>query len=556
MLKRLAARDYALIERAEIDFGTGLIALTGETGAGKSLMVDALLLLAGTRADAGMIRHGAERAEVTAEFGIAADGPLALRLAELEIDDGATLRLRRVLKADGTSRAFANDRAVTLTTLREVAAHLFQIHGQHEHQALLDRGAQLARLDAYAGLGAERAAVAAAARAWREHDAALRTLESRAGRGGEALDYLRFQLDELERYALPPAKIVELETTHRALAHREDTTAAIAGALEALDGDDARTARRLIARAQAELARAAANDSRLGDIASALIELDAPLAEACQALERLRDVDGPDPDALAAAERTLARLHDLARKHRVAPAELVARAEALRAEYAEIADADARRAALEAQRTRARAAYRAAALGLSDARRAAAARLGGAVAGLMGELGMAGGRFEIALSHDADADPQTHGADVVEFMVSANPGQPARPLRKVASGGELSRIGLALEVAALGDAAPETMVFDEVDAGIGGAVAEVLGRKLRELGHQRQVLCVTHLAQVAAQAEHHFAVAKRVDNGATRTGIVELDLNARRDEIARMLGGVEITDKTRALARDMLKRAG
>lgn len=556
MLCRLLARDFAIIESAEIELGRGLTALTGETGAGKSLMVDALLLLAGSRADAGMIRHGADRAEVAAEFDLSRHPAVRARLAELELDDGDGCRLRRVLKADGTSRAFVNDRAVTLATLREIAGQLYEIHGQHEHQALLQRTRQLAILDASAGHGQHLAELATAARRWRAADDAITALDAKAGRGGEALEFLAFQLEELGRHELEPAAIAALEDEHRRLAHHGELLATASRAADALDGEQPQAVRAVLARTLGELDRAAELDPRLVATAALLREALVPVEEAAEALARYRDADEIDPQRVARVERELARLHELSRKHRVPVAELHIRAAELSRERDEIAAADQRRESLHAERDAALAEWRAIAATVSASRAAAATRLGTAVSALMGELGMAGGRFEIAVDSDPARLPAPSGADEIEFLVSANPGQPPRPLRKVASGGELSRIGLALEVAALGSDDVATMVFDEVDAGIGGAVAEVLGRKLRELGAVRQVLCVTHLAQVAAQAHRHFAVRKDVVDGRTRTAIAALDPTGRRDEIARMLGGLEITERTRALAGDMLDKAG
>lgn len=556
MLCRLLARDFAIIESAEIELGPGLTALTGETGAGKSLMVDALMLLAGSRADAGMIRHGAERAEVAAEFDPSDHPGVRARLAELELDEGEGLRLRRVLKADGTSRAFVNDRPVTLATLREIAGSLYDIHGQHEHQALLKPARQLAIVDAHAKHGEALDELAALAGRWRIATDAIAALDAKTGRGREALDFLDFQIEELARHDLDPSAIAALEDEHRRLAHRGELLAVASRAVEALDGEAPHAVRTVLARTLGELERASELDPRLASTVALLREALVPVEEAAEALARYRDADEIDPQRVARVERELTRLHELSRKHRVPVAELAARAAELSREREEIAAADERRAALEAERDAALAAWRAAAARVSSGRIAAAERLGVAVSGLMAELGMAGGRFEIRVEPDPERLPSAAGADAVEFLVSANPGQPPRPLRKVASGGELSRIGLALEVAALGGDDVATMVFDEVDAGIGGAVAEVLGRKLRELGAVRQVLCVTHLAQVAAQAHRHFVVRKDVVAGRTRTAITALDPDGRRDEIARMLGGLEITARTRALAGDMLEKAG
>ena len=555
MLKRLTAHDFAIIESAELEPGLGLIALTGETGAGKSLMVDALMLLAGARADSGMIRHGAARAQVEAEFELTGRDDLRARLAELEIDDEDRCCLRRVLKADGTSRAFINDRAVTLASLREIAAELYEVHGQHEHQALNDRARQLQILDEHARIAALPALAELSAR-WRQTAQALAELEARAGRGGEALDFLSFKLDELSRLNLAPAAIAELDERHQRLANHGELVAITSRAVEQIDGDHDHAVRGVLARTRAELARAAAIDPGLSNVLRAFDEAEASLGEAADALARYADAGELDPAQLTEVERTLARLHELARKHRVTVNELAQRQSELAAEVDAISNAEGRRIALGKTLDESRAAWHTLAAKVSVERGRAASELGAAVGALMDELGMAGGRFQIALEQLPDKDPAALGFDRAEFMVSANPGQALRPLRKVASGGELSRIALALEVATLKRSDTRTMVFDEVDSGIGGAVAEVLGRKLRELGGERQVLCVTHLAQVAAQAHAHFAIEKRVVAGNTRTELRALDANARRGEIARMLGGIEITAQTLALAGDMLERAG
>jgi len=555
MLRVLTAKDFAIVEHAELVPGERMTALTGETGAGKSLMVDALALLCGARGDSAMVRAGCERAELSAEFDLAALPDLAAMLRGLELDDGSDCRLRRVLRVDGSSRAFVNDRPVTLATLREVAGRLVEIHGQHEHQALLQRARQLAILDAGAGLEADRARVAALAAQWTGMEREATTLAAKAGGGaGQALEFLRFQIDELARDALDPAALADLEREHRILAAQGELLAGSERALDGLDGDHDAAVRPQLSRLAADLERLAATDSRLDAPARLLRDAALQVEEAAVALDRYRSRQDIDPGRLAELDARLARVHELARKHRVPAPELRAREAALREEHDATAGLDERLAGLRARQAAVRRDYDAAAAALSARRRAAAAVLGQRVSALMGELGMAGGRLEVFIEASPAGSPVPEGIDAVEFMVAANPGQPPRPLRKVASGGELSRISLAIEVAALGRGDVPTMVFDEVDTGIGGAVAEVVGRKLRELGAARQVLCVTHLPQVAAQANRHVAVAKVSDGGATRTRVLALDEAQRLEEIARMLGGLDITRETRAHARDMLRR--
>ncbi len=553
MLRSLYVKDFAVVGEAEIAFGQGMTVVTGETGAGKSLLVDALLLLAGNRADAAMVRHGSERAELSAEFDLRGRDALAAWLREAELDDGDACQLRRVIRSEGSSRAWINGRPVTLAQLKEFGSQLVEIHGQHEHQALLDRRQQLAMLDAFGGHVAEVDAVVSIARAWRAAGVRLGALPH-AGDHAERIDWLQHQIAELERHALSPADLAALEQTHRRLANAGQLVQGCSGLADLLDGDGEFSLSRRIARALGEATRLGTLDPKLGGLAELLESARIQVDEAGDTLARYQDALDLDPERLAAIDEQFGKLHELARKHRVPVGDLQAQADALSGELESLRGAGTTVLALRAERERLAAAYADAAAGLSAARRDAAARLGGAVAELLAELGMGGGRFEVALEANPSNDPDAQGAERCEFLVSANPGQPPRALRKVASGGELSRISLAIEVAALGLDDVGTMVFDEVDSGIGGAVAEVVGQKLRRLGSQRQVLCVTHLAQVAAQGHSHLKVSKSSDGASTQTRIAALDDAARIDEIARMLGGIEITRETLAHARQMLAR--
>jgi DNA repair protein RecN (Recombination protein N) len=556
MLRVLTAKDFAIVEQAELVPGEGMTALTGETGAGKSLMVDALTLLCGARGDSAMVRAGCDRAELSAEFDLAALPAVVAMLAELELDDGRECRLRRVIRADGSSRAFVNDRPVTVATLRQVAEQLVEIHGQHEHQALLQRPRQLAVLDACGGLDAQRTEVALLASSWHQIEREAGELTARAGGdGGQAMEFLRFQIEELAKHALAPDALAAIEQEHRVLSARGELITGSERALEALDGDHDAACRPVLARVAADLERLAATDARLAPAAQLLRDAAVQVDEAAGALDRYRTQQELDPERLGELDQQLARMHELARKHRVPATELKAREAALRTEHDAIAGADQRLSELRQRQLALRRDYDLAANALSARRRETATALSARIGAMMAELGMAGGRFSVSIESDPARVPAAEGIDAVEFMVSANPGQPERALRKVASGGELSRISLAIEVAALGRGDVPTMVFDEVDTGIGGAVAEVVGRKLRELGRSRQVLCVTHLPQVAAQANRHLAVSKASDHSTTRTRLTLLDDGQRQEEIARMLGGVDITRETRAHARDMLRRA-
>jgi DNA repair protein RecN (Recombination protein N) len=554
MLTSLYVRHFAVVQEAEVAFGPGLTVVSGETGAGKSLLVDALMLLAGARADSGMVREGCDRAELAAEFDLSTLPEARAWLEREELDDEGACQLRRVIRAEGSSRAWINGRPANASQLGELATLLVEIHGQHEHQALLSRSHQLALLDAYAGHEALAAQVRELAAQWRELGARIRKLSGGEDRE-QRLELLRHEAAELEKWALPPGELAELEASHKRLSNAGRLAEGAAGVVELLDGDSEFALRRALGRAQTELGKLAAIDPELGPMLELLDNAAIQLGEAADGLGRYAlDVD-LDPERYTEVDTHLARLHELARRHRLPTAELHGRLVALQAELAELEGAGDVLEQLAGQRSRLERDYAAAAAALGQSRRDAAARLGGEVSALMGELGMAGGRLVVELEPAEGDEPDVQGRERCELLVSANPGQPPRALRKVASGGELARISLAIEVATLGKDSIGTMVFDEVDTGIGGAVAEVVGQKLRALGAERQVLCVTHLPQVAAQGHAHLRVSKHSDGDSTRTQIDRLDAAGRRDELARMLGGVEISRETRAHAKQMLERA-
>lgn len=554
MLTSLYVRHLAVVEEADLAFGPGLTVVSGETGAGKSLLVDALMLLAGARADSSIVRAGSDRAELAADFDLAALPEARDWLRREELDEDGTCQLRRVIRAEGSSRAWINGRPATIGQIGELAALLVEIHGQHEHQALLERTHQLDLLDAYAENEARVAQVREIALQWRELGARIRKLS-----GGEdrehRLELLRHELAELEKWALPTAELAELETSHKRLANASKLTEGITGVVDLLDGDSEFALRTSLSRAQAELGRLATLDERLTPMLELLDNAQIQLNEAADGLGRYaQDVD-LDPERYAEVDAHLTRLHELSRKHRLPVAELDAKRSTMQQELTELENAGDALERLGAQRTQLQRDYDKAAEALGKARHTAAKRLGKEVSALMAELGMAGGVLQVALESTDTNEPDPQGRERCELLVSANPGQPPRPLRKVASGGELARISLAIEVATLGKDTIGCMVFDEVDTGIGGAVAEVVGQKLRALGSRCQVLCVTHLPQVAAQGHAHLRVSKHSEGGSTHTRIETLTTDGRRDELARMLGGVEITRETRAHAKKMLEQA-
>ena len=554
MLTRLAIRDFAVVAVSELEFGPGLTVISGETGAGKSLLVDALGFLSGLRADSGMVRHGAQRAELVAEFALD-DAPAARAwLVEAEFDDGEDCQLRRTLRADGGSRAWINGRPATIAQLGELAALLVEIHGQHEHQALLSRASQLALLDAFGGLDPQVSAVRGAARDW---STLLAERERLSGQGdvGERIAWLEHQLGELQRESLDPEHIAELTGSHRRHAHAAELIGACESAVARL-GDEHETAPlRVLHQVRGELSRQAAHEPRLGEVEAMLESASIQVDEALALLDQVRGDLDLDPGALEELDARLARLHELSRKHRVPLEGLAAQRDALDSELEALRGAGERLRRLDGEIEAAAGAWGKAAAALSRARTRAAAALAESTTSLLSELGMGGGRFEVELQASEPGRPDPQGAERVEFLVSANAGQPPRPLRKVASGGELSRISLAIEVAALGKDAVPTMVFDEVDAGIGGAVAQIVGEKLRALGATRQALCVTHLPQVAAQGHAHYRVSKAEREGMTQSAVQRLDATAREEELARMLGGVEVGKEARAAARRLLRDA-
>ena len=554
MLAHLQIRDLAVIDAAELELEGGLTALTGETGAGKSIIVDAVMLALGGRASADMLRHGAERAEITATFESASGALLRRWLEEqaIEAPDGE-LVLRRVIGRDGRSRQYVNGQALPAQSVRELGELLIDIHGQQEFQSLVGRDMQREIVDAHGVTGQLASEVEALAAAWWQHSEERNSLAAMARDRSARLELLRYQVGELEALGLAAGEAQALFEERNRLANRgrlaEGAQSALALCYEG-DGNDAHA---FAARATSLLRSAAALDPRIEPALALVEESLIALREAGSRLGAYLDGLDADPARQDAVERRVAALEDLARKHHVDAPVLPAKLEELRSELATLEQSDLVLGGLDERLADIRRRYAAAAGELTAARRAAARKLATAVTGLMRQLGMPGGRFEIAVETDTASDPQSTGADRIEFLVSANPGEPPKPVAKVASGGELSRISLAVQVASARRSARTCMIFDEVDAGIGGGVAEIVGRKLRELGERGQVLCVTHLAQVASQAHHQHRVTKLTDGRASRTTVAALKQDERVEELARMLGGLEITRKARDHAREMLK---
>jgi len=550
MLRSLSIRDFVIVDRMELEFSSGFTVLTGETGAGKSILIDALALVLGERADAIVVRGGAERADISAEFDTAGHQQIGRWLADNDLsgDEGACL-MRRVIEASGRSRGFINGRPVTLGQLRELGEHLADIHGQHQHQSLLRPAAQRELLDAYGGLTQGAAGVKERYRAWQKRREDRVAFETNAAAFAAEREQLEWQVRELETLHLAEGEWEELTAEHARLAHAASLIEAAQVGTDALsEGENSSLAQlnAVIARLNSLLE----HDGRLREILDALEPAQIQLQEAVYSLRRYGERLELDPQRLREVEHRLDAIHSAARKYRVSPEELSARREAARSrlhELGEGGDAESLRRLEE----EASAVCNAEAGKLSAARGKAAAKLSQQVTQAMQMLAMAGGRLEVALS--ALPEVTGHGLENIDFLVAAHKGMETHPLGKVASGGELSRLSLAIQTVTSRIAQVPTLIFDEVDAGIGGRVAEIVGKMLKQLGRTYQVMCITHLPQVAASADQQWQVSKTTANGKVLSKLTVLNQDQRLEEIARMLGGVKITETTRMHAAEMLK---
>jgi len=549
MLLNLAIRDFILVDQLELEFAQGFTVLTGETGAGKSILIDALSLAMGERGDAGVVRQGCERAELAAEFDISKNSHLERWLVENDLagDPGVCL-LRRVIDSGGRSRAFVNGRSATLQQLREAGEFLVDIHGQHAHQSLLKSAAQRELLDAYGNLAGQAKEVAAAWREWQTLRRERLELEKNAAASAEEAALLEDQTRELAALNFAVEEWAELQVEHGRLHHAASLMEGAQFGMDALsEGEGA-----CLSQLNAVISRINGlldYDAGLKEILDTLEPAEVQLREAVYSLRHYLQRVDLDPERLAQSEQRLRDIHDMARKYRTTPeflpellAEKQARLEKLRGFESG--------GGLQQREAEAQQHYLAGAGRLSTGRDKAARELGGKVSELMQELAMAGGCFEIGLVPLPEG--AAHGLEDVEFRVGAHPGVAPKPLAKVASGGELSRISLAIQVATSKISPVPTLIFDEVDVGIGGGVAEIVGKLLKQLGAERQVLCVTHLPQVAAQGDRQWQVSKSASGGQTMSRICLLDPIDRIEEIARMLGGMEVTETTRRHAAEML----
>ena len=555
MLMNLQVRDFAIVDRIDIEFDPGMTVLTGETGAGKSILVDALGLVLGERGSAQLVRDGAKRAEFAAGFDITKLPAVREWLDEQALDVDDDCLLRRVVNADGRSRAFINGNSVPLSQLKALGELLLDIHGQHFHQSLGRREIQRTLLDHFGGLLDHRANVENHYTLWRSLADQLQNISDAEADRASRLDLLTFQLNELESLALEPGELDALMSERQRLQNSGKLADGVGSALDRLFDNESGNANSLVAEATRSIEQMVEFDASLEPVLVALNGASIQVAEAAETLRRYGESIDMDPARRDWVEERLDAVRTIARKHRVAGDELPELAARLSAEHDELSHAEERGRELEEQAEAAQAKYLKLSKSLSKARAEAATRFSAAVSEAMHSLGMPGGIFEVSLTPIPVESARPWGLDNTEFLISANPGQALQPLAKVASGGELSRMALSIQVIASDGSAIPTMVFDEVDSGVGGGVAEMVGRRLQELGANRQVLCVTHLPQVASLADQHFRISKVTDGKSTRTRVQGLGKEERVEELARMLGGVDITRKTLEHAAEMLAGA-
>ena len=556
MLSLIRVKNYAVIDEIEVEFGSGLNVMTGETGAGKSILVDALGLALGDRSDASAVRHGAERAEISVSFDVP-DGHDALRwLAERGLDDETACTLRRLVGSDGRSRAFINGQPVNLQDLKALGGLLVDIQGQHAHQSMLDTGNQRALLDAHDEVAPLAKNVAERFAAWHTLVEQLENRRSSSAQRQSEIELTRFQVAELEALALTEGEPERLRAERDRLANSDRLLSGATAALDALAENEAASAYAAVVLARREIDKLAGVDPELRAPAAVLASIEIELREVETALQHYRDRVEADPARLTWLDDRLARVRSLARRHAASEDELPRVLPALRERLAALDGSGESLEALEKRTADARAQFLAAARRLSGLRAEHAATLSGSVTSLLVELGIPHGEFRVELEEKPLERADATGLERIEFQVKLNPGLPFGSLAKVASGGELSRVSLAVEVARSGASPVTAFVFDEVDAGISGRVADIVGRKLRQLSSTRQVLCVTHLPQVASHGAAHYRVEKQTDGKVSRTDVRSLTSKERVEELSRMLGGVEVTARTRAHAAEMIDRAG
>jgi DNA repair protein RecN (Recombination protein N) len=551
MLQTLTIQNLALIEKLSLDFHSGFTTLTGETGAGKSILLDALGLALGERADSGLVRHGTPRADITADFEVQDLPQVQAWLADNEFDDEGNCLLRRTLTPEGRSKAYINGLPASISQLKGLSDLLIDIHGQHEHQSLLHSNKQLELLDAYANHPKLLEATQQAYQQWQSLKKRYKTLHEQQSDRQSQLDLLNFQLKEFDKVMPVADEYDALAEEQNGLAHASEIKQAVYNAYELIEGEEGVTEK--LSSAIHALESVAEYSPTLEKIAEQLNSLLIDAQEAANDIQAQDHHIDLDPARLQAVDERLSELFGLAKRYTIEPQELVDKHQQIREALAELEDSDASLESLKAEIEQAETTYQKAADALTKSRGTSGKQLGDTVTDAMKTLGMENGQFQIEIT--PSDKPSATGSDTVCFLVTANKGQPLQPLAKVASGGELSRISLAIQVASAEVASLPTLIFDEVDVGIGGGIAEVVGQKMQQLGKHRQILSITHLAQVAAYGNQHLNIAKSTDGEQTTTQVNELDEAERIEELARMLGGMTITENTRNHAKEMLATA-
>jgi DNA repair protein RecN (Recombination protein N) len=552
MLLNLTIIDLAVVKSLDLDLETGMSVLTGETGAGKSILLTALGLALGDRADSGYVRPDCKRAEVNLEFDLT-DAPNAQQwLKDNELDNEQHCLIRRIVNQDGRSKAYINNRPVTLQYLQELSEKLVEIHGQHAHLTLLNPDEQRRLLDAYAKNQPLLDQVNQCYKQWLSVHKELSSLIKAGDDQSEREEFLRYQLEELQALNLASFNYAALSEEHSKLANFGQILTTGRAQVEVLYESDQQSVNQMLSHSAAELNQIARYAPELNDICALLSEAQILTEEAALQLRRFLESQEADPQQLEHLENQIGIIQNLSRKHHVTPDQLADVVNKLNTELDNITHSGERIAALTTETVALEQQYQQFSAQLSEQRHVAAQKLQSQISVMIKELGMPQGEFLVAMSNLDATTPKLNGKDKIEFLVSANPGLPAKPLAKVASGGELSRISLAIQVTTANDKTTPTLIFDEVDSGIGGGVAEIVGQKLRSLSQYRQVMCVTHLPQVAAQAHHHLYVEKNNESDITSSQVRLLKNEERVEEIARMLGGVTMTANTLAHAQEML----
>ena len=553
MLVSLYLRNFVIVREAELGLNGGMTAITGETGAGKSILIDALNLVLGGRTSSDIIRHGEDQSEIIASFDLTDCSDAIDWLKQHELDAEEDCVIRRILRRSGPSRGFINGRPVVMQQLRQLGDYLVDIHGQHEHQSLLRVDDQRKILDSISDHQDDIDALARSYEDIQHCQQQLDQLRAMDGKGESQLELLRYQSTELEQLALEKNEISELEEEHSRLANASDLITGINENLYSLSNDSNTDVEQQLNHSISRLQQLERFDPALKEINQVLLNASIHIDEAVARLRQYIDQMDTNPQRLEWVNQRMGVIHDLSRKHRVNPGELPALHDSLKQQLNDLESGELRIAELENELECHLAEYRKQASKVSQQRGKTATSLSQEVTSRMQKLGMEGGSFVIEISQAEQDTPRRHGLDRIEYLVAANAGQAPQPLTKVASGGELSRIALALQVCVMEASSTPTLIFDEIDVGIGGRVAEIVGQQLARLGSVRQVLCITHLAQVAANGHHQILINKSGDPVEAR--IHALNENQRVEEIARMMGGIEITEQTRAHAEEMLKQA-